>query len=76
MNLFGRSEQENTNYKRITKNKIYIKKILKSIFKKIVLQFFTAVLLMATRNVKEIKEIDGFLIGGASKLLLIYKKLL
>ena len=67
MNLFGRSEQENTNYKRITKTTIYIKN-LKVFSKKIVLQFFDGS--DDGNNVemfKEIKEIDGFLIGGASK---------
>ena len=63
--------RKNSNCKELKKTTIHIKKVLKGIFKK----NSPAVLYGGSvdgSNVemfKEIKEIDGFLIGGASKLL-------
>ena len=53
----------------LKKTTIYIKKVLKKFLKKKVLQFFMVDQLMGSnvKMFKEIKEIDGFLIGGASK---------
>ena len=58
------------NQKDLSKTTIYIKKVLSEIFlKKIVLQFYMEVQLMkiTLKCLKQIREIDGFLIGGASK---------
>ena len=66
MSLYGRLEQEKFQLQKTT---IHIKRVLKNIFKK----NSPAVLYGGSvdgNNVeifKEIKEIDGFLIGGASK---------